>query len=106
MRGIHTGYQRVPLGGEPRVWISIAVGLLQLVQKLTRSIVREAQISGYKFLIEDRRSKELAHLLLFYDFAGQRQNMPTPRKNDAGDAALCGRKKRQLPFFKGQPHVA
>jgi hypothetical protein len=85
--------------------LSRNIGGVELAKEFLRGIVREANVTTDKFLVEDWSAKKTPHLLLFHGFARRRQNMTAPGKDGAGNLPVERGKETERSLFKGEDSV-
>ena len=77
-----------------------------MAKKFAGGVVREAEITVDKFLIEDRSAEKTPHLLFFDRFTGGRQNVTAPRKDSARNLLIERGEKRESSLFKRENCIA
>ena len=79
---------------------------MELAKEFAGGGVGEAKISRKKILIEYRRTKEIAHLLLLRGVARKSQGMTAAGENCTGDISVKWGEKSQGAFFEGKNGIA
>ncbi len=104
--GIEMSYSGIPLRPDGRIRLSHQIRGAELAKQFARGIVREANITVAKFLIEDGSAEKSPHLLFFDRFARRRQNVTAPGKDSARNLPIERGEKRERPLFKGENGIS
>src|SRR6266478_4742097 len=104
--GIELSNGGIPSHSDGSIRLDRKIRGLELAKKFSGSIVREAEIAVDEFLIEDGSAEKTPHLLLFDRFAGSRQNMAAPGKNDARNLPIQRREEGKCTLFKRENRIA
>jgi len=105
MRGIEALELREPESGKGGVRCRFDSGAIELVDQILGGVVGKASVDGNELLVQDRRSQETSHLLLFSGVARKGKGVANAGKNETGDAALEGLKERKFAVLKSDDQV-